>query len=71
MKAKVLREQSNEQLQNTLNDAIKELFTLRLQAQNERLNAPSELKRNRKLVAQIRTILRERLAEENKTARLL
>ncbi|MBR0192669.1 MAG: 50S ribosomal protein L29 [Thermoguttaceae bacterium] len=64
MKAKVLREQSNEQLQNTLNDAIKELFTLRLQAQNERLNAPSELKRNRKLVAQIRTILRERVAEE-------
>ncbi|MDO4856680.1 MAG: 50S ribosomal protein L29 [Thermoguttaceae bacterium] len=64
MKAKVLREQSNEQLQNTLNDAIKELFTLRLQAQNERLNAPSELKRNRKLVAQIRTILSERVAEE-------
>ena len=64
MKAKVLREQSNEQLQNTLKDAIKELFTLRLQAQNERLNAPSELKRNRKLVAQIRTILRERVAEE-------
>lgn len=64
MKAKVLREQSNEQLQNTLKEAIDALFTLRLQAQNERLNAPSELKRNRKLIAQVKTILRERVAEE-------
>ncbi len=63
MKAKVLREQSNEQLQNTLKEAIDALFTLRLKAQNERLNAPSELKRNRKLIAQVRTILRERVAE--------
>ena len=60
MKAKVLREQSNEQLQNTLKEAIDALFTLRLKAQNERLNAPSELKRNRKMIAQVRTILRER-----------
>ncbi|MDO4627564.1 MAG: 50S ribosomal protein L29 [Planctomycetia bacterium] len=64
MKAKVLREQSNEQLQNTLQEAIDALFTLRLQAQNERLNASSELKRNRKLIAQVKTILRERVAEE-------
>ncbi|MBE6427328.1 MAG: 50S ribosomal protein L29 [Planctomycetaceae bacterium] len=64
MKAKVLREQSNEQLQNTMKEAIDALFTLRLQAQNERMNASSELKRNRKLVAQVKTILRERVAEE-------
>ena len=64
MKAKVLREQSNEQLQNTMKEAFDALFTLRLQAQNERMNASSELKRNRKLVAQVKTILRERVAEE-------
>jgi len=64
MKAKVLREQSNEQLQDTMKEAIDALFTLRLQAQNERMNASSELKRNRKLVAQVKTILRERVAEE-------
>ena len=64
MKAKVLREQSNEQLQNTLKEATDALFTLRLQAQNERQNAPRELTRNRKLIAQVKTILRERVAEE-------
>ena len=66
MKATELREQSNEQLHFSLKDSIKALFTLRLQAQSERLNAPSELKRQRKMIAQIKTILREReLAKES------
>lgn len=66
MKATELREQSNEQLHFSLKDSINALFTLRLQAQSERLNAPSELKRQRKMIAQIKTILREReLAKES------
>ncbi|MDO4573810.1 MAG: 50S ribosomal protein L29 [Planctomycetia bacterium] len=65
MKAKELREQSTEQLQFTLKEAIDALFRLRLQAQSERLNAPSELKKHRRLIAQVRTILSERqMAEE-------
>jgi len=60
MKTSELREQSDEQLQDTLNDAAKTLFRLRVQSQTENLDAPSELKRNRKLIARIKTILRER-----------
>ena len=66
MKASLLREKNNEQLQYELNETIKSLFDLRLQAQSERLNAPSEILKKRKLIAQIKTILRERqLAEES------
>ena len=65
MKAAELREMSDEQLQATLNDACESLFRLRVQAQTERLDAPTELKRNRRLVARIRTVQRER---ELKTA---
>jgi large subunit ribosomal protein L29 len=36
------------------------LFRLRLQSQTEKLNAPSELKRHRRLIAQVKTIQRER-----------
>lgn len=66
MKASLLREKNSEQLQFELNETIKSLFHLRLQAQSERLNAPSELWKKKKLIAQIKTILRERqLAEES------
>ncbi|MDO4570542.1 MAG: 50S ribosomal protein L29 [Planctomycetia bacterium] len=64
MKASELREQSNDQLQFTLKEAVDGLFRLRLQAQSERLNAPSELKRHRKLIAQVKTELRERELRE-------
>ena len=58
-----LREMSDEQLEATMNDATKALFRLRLQAQAERLDVPSELKRNRRLVARIKTIQNERRRE--------
>ena len=43
-----------------LREACKDLFHLKIKAQTDRLDVPSELLRNRKLVAQIKTILRER-----------
>lgn len=55
-----LREMSNEQMNAVLREACKDLFHLRIKAQTDRLDVPSELKRNRKLIAQIKTILRER-----------
>ena len=58
--AKALRELSDEQLNATLKEACTSLFRLRIQAQTERLDVPSELKRNRKLVARIKTIQNER-----------
>jgi large subunit ribosomal protein L29 len=60
MKAVELREMSDEQLQLTLKEASERLFRLRMQAQTERLDAPSELRHHRRLIARIRTVQRER-----------
>lgn len=62
MKASELRELSDEQLQANLKNAMDTLFRLRVQSQTERLDAPSELAKNRKLVARIKTIQAERAA---------
>ncbi len=59
-KASELREMSDEQLRLTLNDTREVLFRRRIQAQTERLDAPSELRKNRRLIARIKTIERER-----------
>jgi large subunit ribosomal protein L29 len=59
-KAKELREMSDEHLQLTLKDAEKGLFRLRLQSQTERLDAPSELLKSRRLIARIKTVQRQR-----------
>jgi large subunit ribosomal protein L29 len=59
-KAAELREMSDEQLELTLKEATESLFRLRLQAETERLDAPSELKKHRRLVARVRTIQNER-----------
>jgi large subunit ribosomal protein L29 len=55
-----LREMSDEQLGLTLKDACESLFRLRIQAQTERLDAPSELRRQRRQIARIKTIQRQR-----------
>ena len=60
MKISELREMSDEQLQLTLHETLEILFRLRMQAQTERLDAPSELRHRRRQVAQIRTLQRER-----------
>ncbi len=61
MKAAELREMSDEQLQLTLKETEQNLFRLTMQAQTERLDAPSELRRNRRLVARIKTVQTQRL----------
>jgi len=60
MKTEELRQMSDEQLDLTLKDAADKLFRLRIQSQTERLNAPSELRRSRKTIAQIKTLQTER-----------
>jgi large subunit ribosomal protein L29 len=59
-KAKELCEMSDEQLGLLLKETRDGLFHLRLQAQTERLDAPSELRKQRRLVARILTIRRQR-----------
>ena len=60
MKASELREMSDDQLGATLRETSVALFRLRIQAQTERLDAPSELLRHRRLIARIKTVQRER-----------
>jgi large subunit ribosomal protein L29 len=59
-KATELREMSDEQLELTLKDTTSNLFHLRLQAQTERLDAPSELRKQRRVIARIQTIQNQR-----------
>lgn len=59
-KASELREMSDEQLQLTLKETAEGLFRLRIKSQTERLDAPSELRKQRRLVARIKTIQTER-----------
>lgn len=56
MKASELRDMSEEQLVLTLKETEQNLFRLRMQAQTERLDAPSELRRHRRLIARIKTV---------------
>ncbi len=60
MNARELREMSDDQLQLSIKEASENLFRLRLQGQTEKLDAPSELRRHRRLIARGKTILRER-----------
>lgn len=65
-KASELREMSDEQLQLTLNETAENLFRLRIKSQTERLDAPSELRKQRRLVARIKTIQTERKGKGNR-----
>jgi large subunit ribosomal protein L29 len=55
-----LRDMSDEQLELTAKEAAEKLFRLRIQSQTERLDAPSELRKNRRLIARVRTIQTQR-----------
>lgn len=59
-KASELREMSDEQLTLTLKETADNLFHLRIRAETERLDAPSELRKHRRVIARIKTIQTER-----------
>jgi large subunit ribosomal protein L29 len=59
-KASELREMSDDQLVFSLNEAKQSLFNLRFQASTEKLDAPSNLRKTRREIARICTILRQR-----------
>ncbi len=58
--ASELREMSDEQLGLTAKEAAEHLFRLRVQAHSEQLDAPSELRKQRRLIARVKTIQTER-----------
>ncbi len=68
MKINELREMSDEQLELTAKDAATQLFRLRVQSQTEKLDSPSEIRRNRKMIAQVRTLQTERAAAKTASA---
>ena len=67
MKFGELREMSNEQLTAVLREAKDTLFRLRIRAQTERLDAPIEVRKNRRLIARVKTLQTQRGAESTST----
>jgi large subunit ribosomal protein L29 len=67
-KPSVLREQNDDQLELSLQETQQNLFRLRLQSETERLEAPSEIIKAKREIARIKTILRLREIERERTA---
>ena len=59
-KASLLREMSSDQLGAELTASQKELFQLRIQSSTEKLDAPSNIRRLRRQIARIKTIVHQR-----------
>lgn len=67
-KSEDLRDMSDEQLRLTHDEAVDKLFRLKIQSQTERLDAPSELRRYRRIVARVKTIQNQRTKKSAATA---
>jgi large subunit ribosomal protein L29 len=62
-----LRDQTEEQLGLLLKEVEHNLFRLRLQSETERLEAPSEIVKAKREIARIKTILRQRQIEQERS----
>jgi large subunit ribosomal protein L29 len=60
MKSEEYRQLTDEQLDLSLKEVVKNLFHLRFQSATERLETPSEIRKAKREVGRIRTIQRER-----------
>jgi large subunit ribosomal protein L29 len=70
MSLKELREKESTALGLELKDKQKHLFDLRSQAVTEKLEDPSQLRKTRREIAQLKTIVREReIADKAKAAK--
>jgi large subunit ribosomal protein L29 len=61
MKADDLRQMSDEQLDLTLREMVKNLFHLRFQSATDRLETPSEVQKAKRDVARVKTVMLERV----------
>jgi len=59
-KARELRDMADEQIRAVWKDAAEALFRLRIQAQTEKLAAPTEKRKHRRTIARCQTILAQR-----------
>ena len=60
MKTSEYRGMSDEQLDLSLKEVVKNLFHLRFQSATERLETPSEIRKARRDVARLKTIIHQR-----------
>ena len=63
MTSKEIREKETEHLKHELEEKRKHLFDLRSQAVTEKLEDPSQLKKTRKDIARMITVLKQRETE--------
>jgi large subunit ribosomal protein L29 len=70
MSLKELREKGTDTLGLELKDKQKHLFDLRSQAVTEKLEDPSQLKKTRREIARLKTIVREREIVDQKKAKV-
>lgn len=66
MNVKEIRDKSNDELLNTLDEFKKELFDLRFQRATGSIDNPMRIRELRKSIARILTVLKERESEEAK-----
>ena len=65
MKASEVREKATAELEESLLDLRKEQFNLRMQQGTGQLSRPSEMRRVRKDIARVKTVLNEKKAGES------
>ena len=66
MKILELRDKTNEELQSLLLEELRSQFNLRMRKGTGQLDKPSEIKKTRRNIARIHTILNEKKANSNK-----
>ena len=66
MKILELRDKTNEELQSLLLEELRSQFNLRMRKGTGQLDKPSEIKKTRRNIARIHTILNENKANSNK-----
>ncbi|MDK6862934.1 MULTISPECIES: 50S ribosomal protein L29 [Nosocomiicoccus] len=66
MKAKEIRELTNEEIVNNIKELKEELFNLRFQLATGQLENTARIKEVRKTIARLKTTVREREIEEAK-----
>ena len=64
MKMKEILEKQTEQLREELTEKQKHLYDLRSQAVTEKLEDPSQLRKTKKDIARIKTVIRQREIEQ-------
>jgi len=65
MRAKQLREQSQDELRKTLSDLEEQLFKLRFQKSTGQIENPIKIREVRRDIARVLTIINERRAKES------